>query len=172
MLWLSRFLPLIAFFALAGLLARGLTLDPTDLPSARLGKPVPEFDLPLLDSSERRMPEDWEGSPALVNVWATWCFSCRIEHPYLLELADRGITIYGLNYKDEPDKASQWLVDLGNPYTETVVDIDGTLGLDLGVYGAPETYVVDAHGIVRHRHVGVVDEQVWEEQLQQYFGED
>ena len=90
----------------------------------------------------------------------------------MLELADRGVTIYGLNYKDEPDKASQWLVDLGNPYTETVVDIDGTLGLDLGVYGAPETYVVDAEGIVRHRHVGVVDAQVWEEQLQQYFGED
>ena len=170
--WLSRFLPLIAFFALAGLLARGLTLDPTDLPSARLGKPIPEFDLPLLDSSDRRVPEDWEGRPALVNVWATWCFSCRVEHLYLLELADRGVTIYGLNYKDEPDKASQWLVDLGNPYAETVVDIDGSLGLDLGVYGAPETYVVDAAGVVRHRHVGVVNAQVWEEQLQQYFRED
>jgi cytochrome c biogenesis protein CcmG/thiol:disulfide interchange protein DsbE len=116
-----------------------------------------------------RSAEGWLGKPALINVWATWCFSCRVEHPYLLELAEQGVTIYGLNYKDEPAKASQWLVDLGNPYSETVVDQNGEFGLDLGVYGAPETYVIDAKGVIRHRHVGVVDEQVWLEQLQPFF---
>lgn len=165
----KRFLPLGAFLILVLLLVRGLSLDPTDLPSARLGDRVPAFNLPVLDADKTRRPEDWRGQPALINVWATWCFSCRVEHPYLLQLAEQGITIYGLNYKDEPAKASQWLVDFGNPYTETIVDEKGDFGLDLGVYGAPETYVVDAKGIIRYRHVGVVDEQVWIEQLQPFF---
>ena len=166
---LKRFLPLGAFLILVLLLVRGLSLDPTELPSARLGKSVPTFSLPVLDSAETRSPVDWRGKPALINVWATWCFSCRVEHPYLLQLAEQGVTIYRLNYKDEPAKASQWLVDLGDPYAETIVDQNGAFGLDLGVYGAPETYVIDADGIIRHRHVGVVDEQVWVEQLQPFF---
>jgi len=168
-LLLKRFLPLGAFLVLVLLLVRGLSLDPTELPSARLGKSIPSFNLPVLDAPDMRSSEDWRGKPALINVWATWCFSCRVEHPYLLQLAEQGVTIYGLNYKDEPLKASQWLVDLGNPYAETVVDQSGDFGLDLGVYGAPETYVIDAKGIIRHRHVGVVDEQVWLEQLQPFF---
>jgi cytochrome c biogenesis protein CcmG/thiol:disulfide interchange protein DsbE len=122
-----------------------------------------------LNTAERRSADDWTGQPALLNVWATWCFSCRVEHPYLLELAAQGVVIYGLNYKDEPEKAAQWLVDLGNPYTETIVDQRGDFGLDLGVYGAPETYVIDADGIIRHRHVGVVNAQVWTEQLQPFL---
>ena len=169
---LKRFLPLGAFLTLVILLVRGLSLDPTELPSARLGDAVPSFNLPVLDSPQMRSPEDWRGEPALINVWATWCFSCRVEHPYLLQLAEQGVTIYGLNYKDKPVKASQWLIDLGNPYTETVVDELGDLGLDLGVYGAPETYVIDSDGIIRHRHVGVVNEQVWAEQLQPFFETD
>ena len=116
-LLLKRFLPLVAFLVLVLLLVRGLSLDPTELPSARLGDRVPAFDLPLLNTAERRSADDWTGQPALLNVWATWCFSCRVEHPYLLELAAQGVVIYGLNYKDEPEKAAQWLVDLGNPYT-------------------------------------------------------
>jgi len=171
-LLLKRFLPLGAFLVLVLLLVRGLSLDPTELPSARLGKSIPSFNLPVLDAPDMRSSEDWRGKPALINVWATWCFSCRVEHPYLLQLAEQGVTIYGLNYKDEPLKASQWLVDLGNPYAETVVDQSGDFGLDLGVYGAPETYVIDAKGIIRHRHVGVVDEQVWLEQLQPFFEAD
>ncbi len=166
---LKRFLPLVGFLILVLLLVRGLSLDPTALPSARLGKSVPSFNLPILNTTDLRRAEDWLGKPALINVWATWCFSCRVEHPYLLELAEQGVIIYGLNYKDEPAKASQWLLDLGNPYSETVVDQKGEFGLDLGVYGAPETYVIDAEGIIRHRHVGVVDEQVWREQLQPFF---
>ena len=169
---LKRFLPLGAFLTLVILLVRGLSLDPTELPSARLGDAVPSFNLPVLDSPQMRSPKDWRGKPALINVWATWCFSCRVEHPYLLQLAEQGVTIYGLNYKDEPVKASQWLIDLGNPYTETVVDELGDLGLDLGVYGAPETYVIDSDGIIRHRHVGVVNEQVWTEQLLTFFETD
>ena len=166
---LKRFLPLAAFLLLVVLLVRGLSLDPTELPSARLGDSLPDFNLPVLGESGSRQAEDWGGEPALINVWATWCFSCRVEHPYLLELAQKGVTIYGLNYKDDPEKALVWLNDLGNPYTETVVDKDGSFGLDLGVYGAPETYVIDASGVVRHRHVGVVTEQVWNEQLLPYF---
>ena len=166
---LKRFAPLAAFLLLVVLLVRGLSLDPTELPSARLGDSLPDFELPIVGDSVSRQAADRPGEPALINVWATWCFSCRIEHPYLLELAKKGVIIYGLNYKDDPEKALVWLDDLGNPYVETVVDEDGAFGLDLGVYGAPETYVIDASGVVKHRHVGVVNEQVWREQLAPYF---
>ena len=101
----------------------------------------------------------------LINVWATWCISCRVEHPYLTRLAAEGVPIYGINYKDDPQEAVNWLVQLGDPYRLSVVDAEGSLGLDLGVYGAPETYVVDRNGVVRYRHVGVVDERVWTEIL-------
>ena len=167
---LKRFLPLVAFAVLVLLLVRGLALDPTALPSARVGQPLPEFDLQVLGGEYRRSAGQWHGKPALLNVWATWCFSCRVEHPYLLDLAESGVTIYGLNYKDDPAKALTWLEELGNPYAETVVDIDGDFGFDLGVYGAPETYVIDAAGTVQYRHVGVVDERVWTEQLAPFFG--
>lgn len=160
----------MAFAALVLLLVRGLALDPTALPSARVGQPLPEFDLQVLGGEYRRSAGQWHGKPALLNVWATWCFSCRVEHPYLLDLAESGVTIYGLNYKDDPAKALTWLEELGNPYAETVVDIDGDFGFDLGVYGAPETYVIDAAGTVQYRHVGVVDERVWTEQLAPFFG--
>lgn len=102
---LKRFLPLVAFAALVLLLVRGLALDPTALPSARVGQPLPEFDLQVLGGEYRRSAGQWHGKPALLNVWATWCFSCRVEHPYLLDLAESGVTIYGLNYKDDPAKA-------------------------------------------------------------------
>ena len=167
---LKRVVPLVAFAALVLLLVRGLALDPTALPSARVGQPLPEFDLQVLGGEYRRSAGQWHGKPALLNVWATWCFSCRVEHPYLLDLAESGVTIYGLNYKDDPAKALTWLEELGNPYAETVVDIDGDFGFDLGVYGAPETYVIDAAGTVQYRHVGVVDERVWTEQLAPFFG--
>lgn len=167
---LKLFLPLIGFAVLAVFLYRGLALDPTALPSARVGKPLPEFQLPALDGP----PIDaatLAGKVSLLNVWATWCYSCRVEHPYLLQLASQGITIYGLNYKDDPEKAERWLAELGDPYTRTIVDREGTFGLDLGVYGAPETYVVGSDGTVLFRHVGVVDEQVWREQLAPHFKE-
>lgn len=163
------FLPLVVFAALAILLFRGLWLDPRDLPSALIDSPVPVFELPALSTGEVITDNVFLGEPALLNVWATWCYSCRIEHPYLLQLAESGVKIIGLNYKDEPSKAQRWLADLGDPYRLTISDTEGSLGLDLGVYGAPETFVVSAEGRVLYRHVGVVDPSVWVEQLATFF---
>ncbi len=166
---LKLFLPLILFAVLALFLLRGLDLDPRALPSALIDRPMPAFDLPLLGAEATMTQADLVGRPSLVNVWATWCVSCRIEHPYLDTLAQAGIPIYGINYKDEDAAALRWLQELGNPYVATIADREGSLGLDMGVYGAPETYLLDAGGVIRYRHVGVVDEQVWREVLQPLY---
>lgn len=158
---LKLFAPLLIFVLLALLLFRGLSLDPREMPSALIDKPLPEFELTSLGEERKLTRNDVIGQISLFNVWATWCISCRVEHPYLQQLADAGVPIVGVNYKDEDAAALRWLQDLGNPYTVNIADRDGTLGLDLGVYGAPETYVVDANGVIRYRHVGVVDERVW-----------
>lgn len=142
-------------------LFRGLSLDPKELPSALIDKPFPEFSLPSLKGQGALSSVNLAGEVSLLNVWATWCVACRIEHPYLQTLADDGIVIFGLNYKDEDSEALRWLSNLGNPYRFNIADRDGTLGLDLGVYGAPETYLLDERGVIRYRHVGVVDERVW-----------
>ncbi len=105
------------------------------------------------------------GRPALVNVWATWCPSCKVEHPYLNQLAQQGVVIHGVNYKDDNAAALKWLAEFHNPYQLDIRDEQGSLGLDLGVYGAPETFLIDAKGIIRYKHVGVVDATVWREQL-------
>jgi cytochrome c biogenesis protein CcmG/thiol:disulfide interchange protein DsbE len=172
---LKLFLPLALFAALSVLLFRGLSLDPTALPSALIDKPLPEFSLPALDPGSGKgagnalSRDDVVGEAALFNVWATWCISCRVEHPYLQTLADAGVPIYGINYKDDPEAARAWLGDLGDPYRLSIVDASGSLGLDLGVYGAPETYFVDADGVVRYRHVGVIDERVWQSRLEPIY---
>jgi len=166
---LKLFIPLIAFAILGGFLFRGLSLDPRALPSALIDKPIPAFRLAALNSGGMLTQESLTGRPALLNVWATWCYSCRVEHPYLLELASSGVTIIGLNYKDDASAARKWLERLGDPYLMTISDPEGTLGLDIGVYGAPETYVIDAQGVIRHRHVGVVDETVWQRDLAAFF---
>ncbi|AMR78520.1 DsbE family thiol:disulfide interchange protein [Cupriavidus nantongensis] len=159
-------LPLALFLFIAVLLYRGLFLDPTRLPSALIGKPFPAFALPALDQPSHVLTRtDLQGRPALVNVWATWCPSCRQEHPVLTTLAGQGVVIYGVNYKDDRDAARHWLRTLHNPYRLTIEDAAGTLGLDLGVYGAPETFVIDARGIIRDRYVGILDERVWRERL-------
>ena len=160
------FLPLGLFVALALLLARGLQLDPRALPSALIDQPLPGFSLPVLGEERQLSREQVIGEVALFNVWATWCISCRVEHPYLGQLAARGVPIYGINYKDEDSAALQWLEQLGDPYRLSIVDAEGSLGLDLGVYGAPETYIVDRNGVIRYRHVGVIDERVWTEILE------
>lgn len=159
---LKLFVPLGLFLLLAVLLFRGLSLDPQALPSALIDKPLPAFRLPALGREQILSDADLTGEPSLLNVWATWCISCRVEHPYLQRLADEeGVLIYGLNYKDDAQAALSWLDSLGDPYRVSVVDAQGTLGLDLGVYGAPETYFIDANGVIRYRHVGVIDERVW-----------
>ena len=113
--------------------------------------------------------EDLAGEVALVNVWATWCYACRIEHAMLNQLNEQGVKVIGLNYKDESDKARQWLSELGDPYRLNIADRDGTVGLDLGVYGAPETYVLGPDGVIVHRHVGVLDEAVFERDIRHFF---
>ncbi|MEH6593623.1 MAG: DsbE family thiol:disulfide interchange protein [Halioglobus sp.] len=158
---LKLFLPLALFIVLALFLFRGLSLDPKAMPSALVDHPLPEFTLPDLGEQRLLSRDDVTGQVAFFNVWATWCISCRVEHPYLQQLADWGVAIYGINYKDEDAAALKWLGELGDPYRANIADREGTLGLDLGVYGAPETYLVDREGIVRYRHVGVVDERVW-----------
>ena len=165
----KRFIPLAAFALLALLLFKGLSIDPTALPAARLGQPFPDFSQPELLTEEVIGASALQPRPALVNVWATWCYSCRVEHPYLLALAAQGVPIYGLNYKDESEKARQWLSELGDPYRLNIADQDGTVGLDLGVYGAPETYVLGPDGVILHRHVGVLDEAVFERDISHWF---
>ena len=168
---LKLFLPLILFLVLAGFLARGLQLDPREMPSALIDKPLPGFRLPRLGDGTLVERADVIGEVAFFNVWATWCISCRMEHPYLQKLADQGIPIFGVNYKDDTAAALAWLSELGDPYTLNIEDVEGTLGLDLGVYGAPETYLVDTRGIIRYRHVGVINERIWQGVLQPLYQE-
>lgn len=156
------FLPLAIFFVMGIFLYRGLQIDPTNLPSALIDKPMPAFELTsLYDENQVLTAESMKGKPALLNVWATWCPSCKQEHAQLNRIKQEGYTIYGINYKDERGKAKEWLRRYLDPYAVNVFDKTGTLGLDLGVYGAPETYVLDANGVIRYKHVGVVDERVW-----------
>ena len=158
-------LPLALFLAVAVFLYRGLYLNPTELPSALIDKPFPAFSLPAVSGGQVISQADLKGQPALVNVWATWCPACRAEHPFLTELRAQGVRIIGVNYKDDNAAAQKWLVDLHDPYQLNINDAKGSLGLDLGVYGAPETFLVDKHGIIRHKYVGVIDARVWREQL-------
>ncbi len=144
----------------------GINNDPRELPSALIGKPFPEFSTGSVgDPSVVITRADLLGRPALVNVWATWCVSCKVEHPVLNDLAKQGVLIHGVNYKDNNTDAQRWLKDFLNPYQLNISDPKGTLGLDLGVYGAPETFMIDKHGIIRHKFVGVVDKRVWREKL-------
>ena len=159
-------LPLAAFLVLLLLLRQGLDNDPTLLPSALIDQPLPKFSAPALAEPQRTVtPADLQGHIALLNVWATWCPTCLAEHAALKALADQGVVIYGVNYKDDPDKARQWLQQFGDPYRLTINDEAGQLGIDLGVYGAPETYLLDARGVIRYRHVGALDDQVWREKF-------
>ena len=152
-------LPLMAFLVMVIFLGVGLKLDPHDVPSPLINKPAPAFTLPQLHEPQKTFsPADMKGKVWLLNVWASWCVSCRQEHIYLTEFArDSSINIIGLNYKDEPAAAMQWLERLGNPYKISISDIDGMAGLDWGVYGVPETFVIDKQGIVRHKQTGPVD---------------
>jgi cytochrome c biogenesis protein CcmG/thiol:disulfide interchange protein DsbE len=165
---LLMFLPVVAVVALGVILFAGIGKDPSRLESALIGKPVPAFNLAdLREPGTELGPDLFQGQVSLLNVWGTWCPACRDEHDDLIWLAEeKGVRIVGLNYKDDRQEALQWLSTLGDPYAINVYDPRGTLGFDLGVYGAPETYFIDAEGIVRYRHVGVVNEQVWEEKFE------
>lgn len=164
-------LPLAIFLGIALFLYRGLFLDPSELPSALIGKPFPAFSLPAVQGGKTITQADLQGKPALVNVWATWCVACRVEHPVLNKLAAVGVNIHGVNYKDDNAAAQKWLVEFHDPYQLNINDERGSLGLDLGVYGAPETFFIDKAGIIRHKFVGVIDERVWREQLAPLYQE-
>ena len=158
-------LPLLIFLGVAVLLYRGLFLDPAELPSALIGKPFPAFSLSAVEGDRLISEENLQGAPSLVNVWATWCVACKVEHPVLNRLKALGVVIHGVNYKDDNAAAQKWLSEFHDPYQLNISDPSGSLGLNLGVYGAPETFLVDAKGIIRHRFVGVIDDTVWREQL-------
>ena len=158
-------LPIAIFAAIGGLLYLGLYRDPTLVPSPLIGKPVPQFALGPVQGREHGLSSrDLRGEVTLVNVFASWCVACRDEHPLLLALEREGvIPIHGLNYKDAPDAAAAWLDTLGDPYARTGADLDGRVGLDWGVYGVPETFVVDRSGHVAYKHIGPVTPRVLDE---------
>ncbi|MEQ1544504.1 DsbE family thiol:disulfide interchange protein [Methyloglobulus sp.] len=158
---LKYIIPLILFVVLAVFLALGLKGKPGEIPSPLLNKPAPEFSAPKLNApNEKLSPADLKGKVWLFNVWASWCVSCRAEHPIINQLAQqRAAIIVGLNYKDDPDAAKLWLETLGNPYNDSVMDADGRIGIDWGVYGVPETFVMDKQGMVRYKHTGPVTEE-------------
>jgi len=160
--YLRYLVPLLLFVLLVGLLYRGLSLDPKLVPSPLIGKPMPGFTLTRLDDPGKTISDaDLKGKVSMLNVWATWCTSCRAEHQTLVEFARTGkLAIFGLNYKDNRADAQRWLMQLGNPYIANAFDPDGRTGIDWGVYGAPETFIMDKHGIIRHKHIGPLTDQV------------
>ena len=156
---MNRYLiPLGIFVVLVPFLAVGLRLNPREVPSPLINKPAPSFTLPQLQEPERSLSlEDMRGKVWLLNVWASWCVACREEHPVLVEFAKTGVVpIYGLNYKDQRGDALAWLGQFGNPYALSVADLEGTVGIDYGVYGVPETFVIDKKGMIRYKQIGPV----------------
>jgi len=164
---LKYLIPLIIFIVMGVFLAIGLKLNPTEIPSPFIGKPAPAFSASRLDNPEQKLsPADLKGKVWLFNVWASWCVSCRAEHPVLNQLAQQhAAPIIGLNYKDAREDALNWLNKLGNPYDMSVSDQEGRIGIDWGVYGVPETFVVDKKGIIRHKHTGPVTPETVQQTL-------
>ena len=149
-------IPLLIFIVLVAFLWVGLGRDPREVPSPLIGKPAPAFRLAQLHETGKTLSnEDLKGKVWMLNVWASWCVSCRVEHPLLVQLAKAKIVpVYGLDYKDKPDDGRTWLAQHGDPYTASIVDQDGRVGIDYGVYGVPETFVIDKAGIVRYKQIG------------------
>ncbi|MCX7628101.1 MAG: DsbE family thiol:disulfide interchange protein [Methylophilaceae bacterium] len=163
---LKYLLPLAIFLVLVGFFAASLKHDPREVPSPLIDKPAPAFRLPVLNAPDKTFaPEDMRGRVWLLNVWASWCGACRDEHPVLMEMARSGIVMVGLDYKDDEAQASAFLSRSGNPYTIVVVDADGRVGMDYGVYGVPETYVIDRAGIIRYKQIGPITQKALREKI-------
>ena len=165
---MTRFLlPLAIFLTVVAFLYVGLNRDPREVPSPLIGKTAPAFELPILSQPEKRFaPADMKGKVWLLNVWASWCVSCREEHPVLVELAgQRIIPVVGLNYKDKDAEAKEWLRRFGNPYDLSAVDAEGRIGIDYGVYGVPETYLIDGEGVIRYKQVGALTPAILEQKV-------
>ena len=159
--------PIIVFAIMIPVFLIGLNRDPTELPSPYIGKTGPQFELPrLLDAQQTVGSADYAGNIALINVWATWCVGCRQEHDFLLKLAaENDLSIYGINWRDRREDAVSWLDQLGNPYVASGFDADGRVGIDWGVYGAPETFLIDADGTVLYKHISPLNQTVWDEEF-------
>ena len=165
---MTRFaIPLVLFILLVAFLAVGLRHDPHEVPSPLINKAAPAFQLSQLrDPTQKFSAQDMRGKVWLLNVWASWCVTCRDEHPLLIQYARSGaLPIYGLNYKDNREDALSWLGELGDPYVLSVSDKDGRVGIDYGVYGAPETYLIDRDGIIRFKQIGPVTPDIWQEKI-------
>jgi cytochrome c biogenesis protein CcmG/thiol:disulfide interchange protein DsbE len=162
-----RLWPLAIFVVIGVLLGIGLTLNPREIPSPLLDRPVPQFELaPVKGRTLGLSSGALRGEVSIVNVFASWCKACRDEHPLWMKLrAERVVALHGLNYKDQPDDAARWLAELGDPYVRTGADVDGRVGIDWGVYGVPETFVVDKRGVIRHKIIGAITPRIVEERL-------
>ena len=169
----SYFIPLAVFLAIVIFLWRGLSMDPHIIPSMLINKPAPSFTMPsLADPNLILTKKDLIGKTSLLNVWSTWCSSCREEHDVLLAIAaTKKVVIYGLDYKDDRAKAKQLLKQLGNPYHAVIFDAKGKMALDWGVYGTPETFLIDANGIVRYKHVGPLTMKIWQYEFEPLLNE-
>ena len=161
------YVPLAVFLGLSVLFAYGLTMNASELPSVLIGKQVPEFTLPPVEGRQLGLSaSDLKGEVSLLNVFASWCTECRREHPVFMRLqAENVVPVHGLNYKDKPEDARNWLDELGDPYTRTGADISGRVGIDFGVYGVPETFIVDKAGVIVHKHIGAVSERALKETI-------
>ena len=171
---IRRLLPLIIFFVLIGFLAESLYESETELPSPLIGKPIPEFKLRNLITEEFVTNDQIIGNISLINVWATWCVGCEIEHEFLVELSqDRNVNlpIIGLNWKDDDQLAKLWLKQLGDPYMLILKDPEGKTAIDFGVYGAPETFLIDSNGIIHFKHIGPLDREIYEQDILPLIGE-
>ncbi len=160
-------LPLVVFVVMLAFLVVGLSLKPHEIPSPLINKPAPAFSLPTLDAPQQNLSaQDLRGKVWILNVWASWCVACRIEHPLLVEFSRTGVVpIYGLNYKDKREDAIAWLNRFGNPYTRSLSDTEGLVGIDFGVYGVPETFVIDKNGIIRFKQIGPVTPEVLRDEI-------
>jgi cytochrome c biogenesis protein CcmG/thiol:disulfide interchange protein DsbE len=161
------FLPLLLFIVLVGFLLVGLRRDPHEVPSPLINKSAPEFQLPQLQQATATFSaKEMRGKVWILNFWGTWCVACREEHPLLVQYAKTGVVpIYGVDYKDERAAALQWLDEFGNPYTLTAFDVDGRISIDYGVYGAPESYLIDRNGVIRFKRIGPITEDVWQNKI-------
>lgn len=163
---MKLFIPGVFFLVMLGLLLFGLGRNPNQVPSALVDRPLPQFSLPSLEDPEAVIATaDLTGGISIINFWATWCPPCHVEHPYLVEISarERDVHFIGVNYKDDPEEARLFLEEKGSPFEKIIVDLDGRLGIDFGVAGAPETFIVDSFGTIRYRHVGIINNQIWEE---------
>lgn len=160
-------IPLVLFAGIAVFLAVGLTRDPREIPSVLIGKPAPEFSLPPVRGRSLGLATaDLKGGVSLVNVFASWCVACREEHPVFMQIQRDGVLpIHGLNYKDQPEDAARWLDEMGDPYTRTGADLNGRVAIDWGVYGVPETFIIDREGRIAYKHIGAVTPAVWNQKM-------